>query len=379
VPTFTFRTCLITKFAALILSLNAAMGTAQVIEPASAENDDFVDTQMLKAWDAMIQGKGNRWNLELPTLGGKQFWTDYRWWYGYRIQYNATLDHWRLIDSKSIRKGWGTKEAMLELLEQIKTTEAQKATEDKPPRQAPKVVFLLLHGLMRTASSMKPLEQEIEQRLQNSTANETSGSVEPESIAIIRFQYASTRASIATHAEAFRELVENLPGKPRIRIAGHSLGNIVTRLAIAQWKEQGDPHGVLSRMDRVVMMGPPNQGSSFAKRLSNLGLFEIITGKSGMQLGPQWQGLHSNLGIPPCPFMIIAGDLTDTSIQNPLLNGPNDAVVTVEEAELEGRTELKTYPVLHSFLMQDARCIQDGVDFLLKDDSLQSSNQTSVR
>jgi len=161
--------------------------------------------------------------------------------------------------------------------------------------------------------------------------------------------------------------VENLPGKPRIRIAGHSLGNIVTRLAIAQWKEQGDPQGVLGRIDRVVMMGPPNQGSSFAKRLSQLGLFEMITGKSGMQLGPQWDGLNTNLGIPPCPFMVLAGDLTGTTIQNPLLDGPNDAVVTVQEAKLEGMTEFKTFPVLHSFLMQDQRCVEAAVEFMLKD------------
>ncbi|MEI6527681.1 MAG: lipase, partial [Planctomycetota bacterium] len=136
---------------------------------------------------------------------------------------------------------------------------------------------------------------------------------------------------------------------------------------VAQWKEQGDPQGVLGRIDRVVMMGPPNQGSSFAKRLSQLGLFEMITGKSGMQLGPQWDGLNTNLGIPPCPFMVLAGDLTGTTIQNPLLDGPNDAVVTVQEAKLEGMTEFKTFPVLHSFLMQDQRCVEAAVEFMLKD------------
>ena len=246
---------------------------------------------------------------------------------------------------------------MLELLKQIQEKETQ-GPQDKKPQEFT-AVFLLLHGLMRTSSSMKPVEEEMLARLgQKERAD---------SVAIIRFGYASTRSTIASHAQAFRELVENLPGKPRVKISGHSLGNIVTRLAIAQWTEQGDPQGILKRIDRVVMIGPPNQGSSFAKRLSYLGLFEMVTGKSGMQLGPQWDGLSSSLGIPPCPFQIIAGDLTGSTIQNPLLDGPNDAVVTVEETKLAGMTELKTYPVLHSFLMQDPKCVADAVEFLLRE------------
>jgi pimeloyl-ACP methyl ester carboxylesterase len=251
---------------------------------------------------------------------------------------------------------------MLEALEEAKQKnldEAAKKTSDAQNSPSPPQddVVILLHGLMRTSSSMRPIEIKLNEKY-SATAKPL-----PQ---IIRFSYASTRAPITSHAEALRELVDNLPGKPRIRIAGHSLGNIVTRLAIAQWSTQGDPHGVLSRIERVVMLGPPNQGSSFAKRLSQLGLFETITGKSGMQLGPQWDGFQENLGIPPCPFAILAGDLSGSSIQNPLLDGPNDAVVTVDEAKLEGMSEFKTYPVLHSFLMQDPKCVEDAVDFLMQ-------------
>lgn len=361
---------LLLVLAGMIFSQDTIFAKTQELDSGGNEPDlELTDVQWKKAWETMIQGNGQRWNLELPTLGGKQFWTDHRWWHGYRLQYNHAMDHWRVIDTNAIRKGWGTKEAMLEVLEQIKSKPSSESQEE------PKMVYLLIHGLMRTASSMKPLEQEIVKRLGKESkepATQRDGDLdvsgfENESIAIIRFQYASTRASIASHADALRELVENLPGKPRIRIAGHSLGNIVSRLAIAQWKEQGDPQEVLGRIDRVVMMGPPNQGSSFAKRLSQLGLFEMITGKSGMQLGPHWEGLSANLGIPPCPFMVIAGDLTGTSIQNPLLSGPNDAVVTVEETKLDGMSEMKAFPVLHSFLMQDAQCVEAAVEFLLKE------------
>lgn len=306
-----------------------------------------------KTNDLAVEGRDNlsedplsNWNLALPTLGGKQLWTDHRYWNGWRVQYSNTFGHWRLLDPKAIRRGWGTQQAMLEELERIQ----QSHPSTTPP--AEEVVFLL-HGLMRTPSSMKPLATEIRSRTTSP----------PE---IIYFNYASTRDSVAAHAAAFRELVENLPGRPRWKAIGHSLGNIVLRTAIAQWEKEGDPQGVLDRLDRVVMLGPPNQGSSFARKLSQLGIFETVTGTSGMQLGPQWTDFQSHLGVPPCPFAVIAGDISMHPIQNPWLQGPSDGIVTVDESKLDGMQEFIVHPVLHSFLMQDSRCVRDAIDFLMR-------------
>ncbi len=127
----------------------------------------------------------------------------------------------------------------------------------------------------------------------------------------VPISYASTRSSIDNHANAFRELVENLPGEPRISFVGHSLGNIVFRRAIGEWQNAGDPRGVLSRMHRAVMCGPPNQGSAFAASLSKLGVFETLTGASGMHLGPALEKLQSSWETPPCPFAIVIGDISN--------------------------------------------------------------------
>ena len=74
--------------AAQIASKSGAPFTNLPLEedsPESKSEDDMKD-------DA------KQWNLPLPTMGGKQFWTDHRWWNGWRIQHNSTLDHWRLLD-----------------------------------------------------------------------------------------------------------------------------------------------------------------------------------------------------------------------------------------------------------------------------------------
>lgn len=301
----------------------------------------------------------SRWNIPLPTLGGKQFWTDHRWWYGWRVQCNKTTDSWRLLDPSSVRRAWGTKDAMLAELGKIQV-------ESKKPDSGPADVVVLLHGLMRSASSMKPIEAAIDQRysLTDSESKEPKENAAP---AVVLFAYSSTRESITAHAEALREVVEHLPGRPRLRFVGHSLGNIVLRTAISQWRSQGDPTAALDRMERVVMLGPPNQGSSFAKSLGQLGLFQTITGHSGMQLGPEWNAFAESLGKPPCPFAVIAGDLSPLRIRNPLLKGPSDGVVTIEEAKLEGMDEFITVPVLHSFLMRDTTCVQATVDYLFED------------
>lgn len=316
-----------------LFSLVSSLGTA------GAQQDEISNENQVSSEDLL-----SNWNLALPTLGGKQLWTDHRYWNGWRIQYNNTFGHWRLLDPKAIRRAWGSKQAVLEELER-----AQQAGDSSvaPPTE----VVVLLHGLMRSSACMKPLATEIRNRRSPS----------PE---IIYFNYASSRDSVAAHATAFRELMEHLPGNPRWKAAGHSLGNIVLRVAIAQWQSEGDPNGCLERLDRVVMLGPPNQGSSFARKLSQLGLFETVTGTSGMQLGPRWSEFQAHLGVPPCPFAIIAGDISKHPIGNPWLAGPSDGIVTVEETKLEAMSEFIVHPVVHAFLMQDNRCVQDAIDFL---------------
>ena len=300
-----------------------------------------------------VKDKSKFWNLSLPTLGGKQFWTDYRWWQGWRVQYNSTLDHWRLLDPKSMRKAWGGRQAMLDHLNQV--------IAENPLEAIPTEVVLLLHGLMRTSSSMNPIEAELTRVDRNFIKLHPEDSNRR---AVISFSYASTRDPISVHSAALKELVENLPGQPRISVVGHSLGNIVFRHAIGDWQRNGDPRNVLTRLNRMVMLGPPNQGSSFAARLSRLGLFETITGNSGMQLGKSWDDFRSGLGTPPCPFAIVAGDISKSPIQNPLLNGPSDGVVTLDEAFLEGMSEIASVPVLHSFLMSESTVVRATVSFL---------------
>jgi hypothetical protein len=280
-------------------------------------------------------------NLAMPTLGGMQFWTDHRWWKGWKIQQHATTGHWRLIDPLLVRRAWGP-------LENCEAT-LREAMEAEPHQPAEHVT-ILLHGLMRTSRSMSPLA--------NSLKEQRPGEM-------ICFEYASTRASIDRHAEAFRNLVESLEGTPTMDLAAHSMGNIVVRRAIFDWRRPGgDPKRVLPRLRSMVMLGPPNQGATIAKQLGRLELFGWITGRGGMELGPKWDDLSRKLSTPPFPFAVVAGKLDPRIPQNPLVEGASDFVVSVEETKLEGMTDFLEVPCLHSFLMDDPRVQQQVAHFM---------------
>ena len=283
-------------------------------------------------------------NVPLKTTGGAQVWTDYRFRGGYRLQKHSLTGHWRVLDESDVRRAWGNREQCLDFIDG-----AQPAST---VGQAPHYV-ILLHGLMRTNRSMAPLEKSF-----NEAGYEN----------VVRFAYASTRSSIGDHSAALRELIEDLPADATFSFIGHSMGNIVVRHMVGDLQRDGDPHDVLRRSKSMVMLGPPNQGASIARRLAPTGLYGIVTGKGGLELGPKWSEFEEKLATPPFPFVIVAGDVSEKVVKNPLVDGAGDFVVSLEEAELEGREALHRVPVLHSFMMNDDAVIKICVDYVTAKD-----------
>ncbi len=277
-------------------------------------------------------------NIKAPTLGGKQFWTDHHWRQGWKIQRNALTGHWRLIDRRKVRHAWGSRQACQQQLDQL------VATTDRSPAR----IVILIHGLLRSSDSMKPIEKALEP-------------FEPWSVA--SFEYASTRAPVAAHARALDEFVQSLPTDCQLSFVGHSLGNIVVRHLLGDWDRQQRTRD-LKRTTEVIMLGPPNQGAAIARQLSKVGLFEWVTGKSGMELGPEWDEFQAHLATPTCPFGIVAGRLDERAPQNPLVGDEGDFVVGLEETKLDGAADFLEVPRLHSFLMDDPVVQQAVVHFL---------------
>lgn len=275
-------------------------------------------------------------NLPMPTTGGQQFWTDFVCRGDWRIQQNSETGHFRLLDNHEVRQAWGNFKHCQEILKQ-----KEAAGELKPETGR---VVVLLHGLIRTSASMDALEEYFSKR----------------GYGTVNFRYSSSRKLVDDHASALHSVIENLdPQVTDIYIVAHSLGNLVVRRYLAAQTNtdtgaQGDP-----RLRRMVMLGPPNQGSKVARLFKRSLLFNTIAGKSGGQLAARWEELEPTLATPAIEFGIIAGGQNDErEWNNFLLEGKDDFTVSVEETKLEGAKDFIVRPLLHSNMMKQPEVLE---------------------
>lgn len=280
-------------------------------------------------------------NVEGPTFGGKQLWTDEVVFQGWRIQRNVWSGHYRLLDDKDFRKAWGTAAHCKARLE------ASKEELQLPPMRGKVVV--VLHGLVRSRQSMKGLVKYLHEHGEYSVVN---------------VSYASTREPVGKHAKSLASVIGHLgPKVTEINFVAHSLGNLVIRHylgdQIAAEDKQPDP-----RIKRIVMLAPPNNGSQFAIKFGDNKIFKAIWGTSGVELAKDWKILQQKLATPTQEFGIIAGGRGEESGRNPLLLGDDDFVVTLEETRLPGAHDFTVVPVLHSLIMDDAKTREYALRFL---------------
>ncbi len=280
-------------------------------------------------------------NLEIATLGGKQFWSDELHFHRWRIQRNTFTGHCRLLDGADHRHARGTYEACLARLEEI------KKLDKLPPMKGKGVI--VLHGLFRSPGSMTGICNHLEASGEYTTFN---------------LSYPSTQGDVAAHAAALGRVVKRLEGIEEIHLIGHSLGNIVVRHYLADETDLATGRKPDPRIRRIVMLAPPNHGSQVAEKFGGLKPIVWVAGESLEMLGPKWKTLEPRLATPACEFGILTGGRGDADGYNPLLAGDDDGTVTVESARLAGAHDFRCLPVMHSFIMDDKQVREATLRFL---------------
>lgn len=203
---------------------------------------------------------------------------------------------------------------------------------------------VLLHGLGRSRRSMQPMARAL-------MAN---------GYRVHNIGYESRSAGIASLATRVARIIAGIEPGTSLHFVTHSLGGILLRVAVSQ---QLLP---LHRIVRVVMLGPPNQGSEVADALSRLPVVRTVyrlgTGPAGRELGVF--GIAGQL--PPLPFDtgIIAGSRSVNPLLSLLLPGPNDGKVTVAHASVSGMRDFVVMPHSHPFLMRMPAVIRQTISFL---------------
>jgi len=202
---------------------------------------------------------------------------------------------------------------------------------------------ILLHGLCRTERSMRPMEValrgagyevlNVDYPSRTATAEELAGSVVP--------------AALAN---------PQLKGCARVHFVTHSMGGILVRAYFASHKEP--------RLGRVVMLGPPNQGSEVVDSFGDWWLFRKLNGPAGGGLGTGVEEGPSRLGAVRFELGVIAGDRSINWINSLLIPGPDDGKVSVERTHVAGERQHLVMHVSHPFLMSDKAVIARGLSFL---------------
>lgn len=206
-----------------------------------------------------------------------------------------------------------------------------------------KECVILLHGLVRSAASMEALEE----RLVN------------EGYYVRNIDYPSRTYPIEILAdEAVGRGIQECEQESvtTINFVTHSLGGILVRVYLKKNKRKN--------IYRVVMLGPPNQGSEVVDRLKNAPGFELLNGPAGMQLGTKMSDIPKSLGPVDFELGVIAGTQSINLILSTFLPNPDDGKVSVESTKVAGMRDFVALPVSHPLMMRNETVIEQTVHFL---------------
>jgi hypothetical protein len=202
---------------------------------------------------------------------------------------------------------------------------------------------VLLHGLCRSSHSMQPMAKALQKAgycVRNVDYSSRSAGVEELSERVIGDALADCRHR----------------GAVRIHFVAHSLGAILVRCYFARH--------TANDLGRVVMLGPPNQGSELVDRLGSWRAFTLINGPCGQELGTSPTSVPNRIRAPDYCVGVIAGNRSINWINSLLIPGPDDGKVSVERTRLSGMSDHIVISATHLFMMSNRGAIRQTIRFL---------------
>ena len=190
---------------------------------------------------------------------------------------------------------------------------------------------VLLHGLGRTARSMRPIERHF------------AGA----GLRTLRIDYPSR--SLALEPIVAKVAVEidrwNADAGGKMHFVTHSFGGIVTRALLAGRRPEN--------LGRVVMLAPPWHGSEWADLAVRIRLAGLLLGPVASELTTGRDGMATPVDYP---LGIIAGNRAlDPIFPRLVVARPNDGKVSVASTCAPGMTDHIVMPVSHTLMTSNAR------------------------
>ncbi len=190
--------------------------------------------------------------------------------------------------------------------------------------------ILLIHGLSRTPLSLFGLAQSLQQIGQSTE----------------QFSYLAATETFDRIVERLRVCLQALASQGDYGIVAHSLGGLLTRVALGL--------GLISLPKHIVMLGTPNQLPRLAPHAWQLlPPFRWWTGQCGHNLtNPEF---FASLPLLTSSYTIVAGTGGHRGFLSPFGDELNDGIVALNETRLSDRDRLIQLPVMHTFMMNDRR------------------------
>ncbi|MCB1828057.1 MAG: alpha/beta hydrolase [Coxiellaceae bacterium] len=202
---------------------------------------------------------------------------------------------------------------------------------------------ILLHGISRSSRIMSRLESALQEA----------------GYTVRNIDYPSVTYSLNTLAQLVVQKIQpDIERNVPLHFVGHSMGAIVTRLIIRDHRPKN--------LGRVVMIAPPNKGSTVADFMQRFKFYRKLFGPAGQQIGANLKGVHHDL--PPADYEcgVIAGNRSaDPWFSWLLYRGhENDGKVSVEQTKLDGMKDFVVVPVAHAALASNEKVIDLVKTFL---------------
>lgn len=226
------------------------------------------------------------------------------------------------------------------------------------PTAGPNEHVVLLHGLCRTTRSMNKMEH---------TLTEAGYTVH-------NLSYPTRKKAVDRLAEEHLapELAQpDLKGATKVHFVTHSLGGIVLR----QYLSNHTP----DNLGRIVLLGPPSQGSHIVDKIGHWKIFKALNGPAGAQLGCSAESLPNQLGPLGHDHAVIAGSRSINWINSCMIPGPDDGKVAVGNTRLPDTTDHLVLPATHPYLMQNKRVISNVVHYLSEGDFVEGEKFSSSK
>lgn len=197
------------------------------------------------------------------------------------------------------------------------------------------VQVFLVHGMGRSPASLALLDFRLRRAGMHTS----------------QFAYRVTRHDLAQIGARFGAHVRATARGP-YAIVGHSLGNVIARMASPTL-----PPGLAA----LAMLAPPNRSPRLAQHFRHLPLYGALFADAGQRIADP--AFYAELPVPAVPTLVFAGTIGPRARWLPFEGAPSDSVVAVDETTLP-HAEHRAVPALHTFIMNDARVTAEIVEFL---------------